>query len=1776
MTLGAFETATGTMTLNSAGKIIENSSTGNISAATLTGSSVGGASFTLVNVPTLAAFTNTGSGDFYIGDTAGTLTVTGAVSTASGGTLSVVNFGSLVLSATSSLSAPGAAGTVSLGKSGAGSITQAGGSVITAGALQGVANGGISLDGANRVMVLGSISNDTSGSFSFTNNQALATTGTLSSVGTLTLTTTGGTGSTLTLGGNLTATGSTVTLSATGAIGQTSGFITAATLTGSSVGGATLTGANRVTSLGAFSDTGAGNATGFSFTDAQALGTAGTVQSSGQITLKTTGGTGSALTLGGNLTATGNTVTLTTSGAIGQAGGIITAGMLTGTAVGSVSLDKNNAVGTFNFSNSLVSGDVSFTDAVPLTVSGGFSNQDLTITTTSGAGITLTGTLHASANLTLDSAGTIAETGAGLVQSGGGFSGSSVGGATLTGNNAVISFQNFTNTVSGDIDFTNTAVNASVSGLASFGDLTVAGAGILVAGDLTVGSGGTLTLTSTGAISQSGGVITAATLTGSSVGGTTLNGANLVTSLGAFSDTGAGNATGFSLTDAQALSITGTLQSTGQIKLTTTGGTASTLTLGGNMTAAGNTVTLTATGAIDQTAGIITAATLTGSSVGGATLTRANRVAALGAFTDTGAGNVTGFNFTDAQALSTTGAVQTSGGIALTTTGGTSSSLTLGGNLTATGNTVTLTATGAIDQTAGVITAATLTGGSVGGATLDGANRVAALGAFTDSGAGNATGFSFTDAQALTTTGTVRSTGQIGLTTTGGTGSTLTLGGSLTATGNTVTLTAAGAIGQAGGVITAATLTGSSVGGATLTRANRVAALGAFSDTGAGNATGFGFTDAQALSTTGTVQSTGQITLATTGGTGSTLTLGGNLTASGSTVTLSASGTIDQAAGVITAGTLTGSSVGGATLTGANLVAALGAFSDTGAGNATGFSFTDAQALSTNGTVRSTGQITLTTTGGTGSTLTLGGNVTTAGDTVTLKATGAIDQAAGVITAATLTGSSAGGATLTGANLVATLGAFSDTGAANATGFNFTDARTLTTAGAVSSTGSLTLTTSAGRLVLGDDVTASRGIVTLNSAGTISQSGGAIDPGALLINAGGAVSLLGANTVDSLAANITGAGASLKFNDTANDLTIGTVGGVSGVTTNNAAVTLRTTTSGDIILAQAVDAGAGTVKVAASGDLRIGAAGSVTAGAGATLATLGNFTNAAGAGAISVGASSRWLIYSTDPGADRDGGLTPDFIQYGAAYNIGMLRGTAPAGTGDGFLYSLTPTLTLTGVTKTYDGTRALPGGAGFTFSGGLAGDTITLGGTPTGSFAGKDAGNGIAVTVRNLTVAASHGGIAVFGYKIAPVTDVAIGTIGKATLTVSLSGPVEKTYDGNIAATLTGGNYTLNGLIGGDRIIVHAASGVYGGEDAGTGIAVTATGLTLTGADAGNYILAKTSATADIGTIDPKTITAGLTGTVRKTYDGTTAATLNGGNYTLTGLIAGDMVGLNDPSSGKYASAGPGSGIAVTVNGLALDGADAGNYRLATRTVTADVGVITAETMPPPPPPPPPPPGIPSRPSTPFIPVVPPQPAQSVAHIDARSLAVPTLELADRIKLSGCSGGDFVAVVPAEDGHVGTVVVESEGNKTVLHAAYAGCSGSRPVITSPQALNRQFGGALAARPTPPVAFELYYRTGSVTLAPDALAVFDKAFAEIGRRSAVDVVVAGFTDTVGTPRGNDLLSLARAQMVTRLLIERGLKRDSIMTVGRGERDPQIPTAPQVAEDKNRRVEITVR
>jgi outer membrane protein OmpA-like peptidoglycan-associated protein len=73
-----------------------------------------------------------------------------------------------------------------------------------------------------------------------------------------------------------------------------------------------------------------------------------------------------------------------------------------------------------------------------------------------------------------------------------------------------------------------------------------------------------------------------------------------------------------------------------------------------------------------------------------------------------------------------------------------------------------------------------------------------------------------------------------------------------------------------------------------------------------------------------------------------------------------------------------------------------------------------------------------------------------------------------------------------------------------------------------------------------------------------------------------------------------------------------------------------------------------------------------------------------------------------------------------------------------------------------------------------------------------------------------------------------------------------------------------------------------------------------------------------------------------------------------------------------------------------------------------------------------------------------------------------------------------------------------------------------------------------------------------------------------------DVYVIGHTDTVGELRGNDQLSAHRAETVKGFLVGIGIPAERIQTAGRGKREPIVPTADNVDEPKNRRVEINVR
>ena len=95
-------------------------------------------------------------------------------------------------------------------------------------------------------------------------------------------------------------------------------------------------------------------------------------------------------------------------------------------------------------------------------------------------------------------------------------------------------------------------------------------------------------------------------------------------------------------------------------------------------------------------------------------------------------------------------------------------------------------------------------------------------------------------------------------------------------------------------------------------------------------------------------------------------------------------------------------------------------------------------------------------------------------------------------------------------------------------------------------------------------------------------------------------------------------------------------------------------------------------------------------------------------------------------------------------------------------------------------------------------------------------------------------------------------------------------------------------------------------------------------------------------------------------------------------------------------------------------------------------------------------------------------------------------------------------------------------------------------------------------------------------MTPESEREVERVFAEIAARPYPEILVIGHTDAVGNAQFNDQLSRQRAQRVRDDLIKRGIAADRIEVSGRGKREPLVKTSSDVAEPRNRRVEIIVR
>jgi glutamine cyclotransferase len=182
--------------------------------------------------------------------------------------------------------------------------------------------------------------------------------------------------------------------------------------------------------------------------------------------------------------------------------------------------------------------------------------------------------------------------------------------------------------------------------------------------------------------------------------------------------------------------------------------------------------------------------------------------------------------------------------------------------------------------------------------------------------------------------------------------------------------------------------------------------------------------------------------------------------------------------------------------------------------------------------------------------------------------------------------------------------------------------------------------------------------------------------------------------------------------------------------------------------------------------------------------------------------------------------------------------------------------------------------------------------------------------------------------------------TINPATLTYTANA-ASRTY-GSVNPAFSG---TVSGFVNGESqaAVTSGAIAFTSPATAASRVgsyAINGSGLT---AITGNYNFAQAAGNAVALRIDPATLTAGLTGSVSKIYDGTDAATLTPNNYTLAGAVQGDNVVLNNPTDGRYDDKEAGTGKLVTVLGLALVGGDAGNYALASTQASGAIGIITA-----------------------------------------------------------------------------------------------------------------------------------------------------------------------------------------------------------------------------------------
>ncbi len=128
----------------------------------------------------------------------------------------------------------------------------------------------------------------------------------------------------------------------------------------------------------------------------------------------------------------------------------------------------------------------------------------------------------------------------------------------------------------------------------------------------------------------------------------------------------------------------------------------------------------------------------------------------------------------------------------------------------------------------------------------------------------------------------------------------------------------------------------------------------------------------------------------------------------------------------------------------------------------------------------------------------------------------------------------------------------------------------------------------------------------------------------------------------------------------------------------------------------------------------------------------------------------------------------------------------------------------------------------------------------------------------------------------------------------------------------------------------------------------------------------------------------------------------------------------------------------------------------------------------------------------------------------------------------------------------------------------------------SKKKFQKLFANALAIEPLQPQSFLLYFKSSTTDLQESSKQLLQEVIKAIKQRNSLDISIIGHADRTGSKSYNITLSTKRAKQVSDLLVNMGINPQYLFVDSHGEGNPLIPTADNISEPKNRRVEIIVK